>query len=180
MKWLRTLVIFDHGGVATSDDWKEVHESYVRSIQSIDFPPGSGVLKLRRKTRRPDGQWSRNGVKFLKNRFLAHMVEVEGWRNETNFVIASNRIPPKLKLFPGLETYCEPITSEFGDFDFVTIAPNGTCAAIEWETGNISSSHRSMNKLAVALISGKIHAGVLIVPSRNLYEHLTDRIGNIG
>jgi hypothetical protein len=37
-----------------------------------------------------------------------------------------------------------------------------------------------MNKLAIAFISGKIQAGVLIVPSRNLYEHLTDRIGNIG
>ena len=37
-----------------------------------------------------------------------------------------------------------------------------------------------MNKLAIALTTGKIHAGVLIVPSRNLYEHLTDRIGNIG
>jgi hypothetical protein len=36
-----------------------------------------------------------------------------------------------------------------------------------------------MNKLAIALAMGKIQAGVLIVPSRNLYEHLTDRIGNI-
>lgn len=51
--------------------------------------------------------------------------------------------------------------------------------AIEWETGNISSSHRSVNKLAIALSAGTIQAGVLIVPSRACYEHLTDRIGNI-
>lgn len=36
-----------------------------------------------------------------------------------------------------------------------------------------------MNKLAIALATGKIQVGVLIVPSRNLYEPLTDRIGNI-
>lgn len=62
----------------------------------------------------------------------------------------------------------------------MTTAANGTRIAIEWETGNISSSHRSMNKLAIALTNGVVEVGVLILPSRNLYEHLTDRIGNIG
>jgi hypothetical protein len=62
----------------------------------------------------------------------------------------------------------------------MTKAKNGTRIAIEWETGNISSSHRSMNKLAIALTNGVIDVGVLILPSRDLYEHLTDRIGNIG
>ncbi len=70
--------------------------------------------------------------------------------------------------------------SDFGGFDFMTTAANGTRIAIEWETGNISSSHRSMNKLAIALGNGIVEVGVLIVPSRALYEHLTDRIGNIG
>lgn len=37
-----------------------------------------------------------------------------------------------------------------------------------------------MNKLAIALANGIVQVGVLIVPSRQLYEHLTDRIGNIG
>lgn len=37
-----------------------------------------------------------------------------------------------------------------------------------------------MNKLAIALANGIVEVGVLIVPSRALYEHLTDRIGNIG
>ena len=79
-----------------------------------------------------------------------------------------------------MDQYQEPITSEFGGFDFVTTAPSGTHVAIEWETGNISSSHRSLNKLMIALQTGHIQAGVLIVPSRHLYQHLTDRIGNIG
>jgi hypothetical protein len=180
MKWLRTLVLFDRGDVISSSDWRKIHESYVRSIQSIDFPEGTLTLTLRRKVKRPDGQWNRNGVVYLKKRFLDHMVHKEGWHREVGFDLGKNRIPPDLRLYPSLEPYREPITSDFGSFDFVTIAPHGMHVAIEWETGNISSSHRSMNKLAIALGTGKIHAGVLIVPSRALYEHLTDRIGNIG
>jgi len=84
-----------------------------------------------------------------------------------------------MQAYPRLEDYVEPIKSKFGGFDFVTTAPSGLHVAIEWETGNISSSHRSMNKLAIALATENIHAGVLIVPSRDLYEHLTDRVGNI-
>ena len=37
-----------------------------------------------------------------------------------------------------------------------------------------------MNKLGLALAANTIDAAVLVVPSRELYEHLTDRIGNIG
>ncbi len=180
MKWLRTLVIFDQGNIVSSTDWQAIHESYVRSIQSIDFPQGSGTLVLRRKFKRPDGQWNRNGVVYLKRRFLNHMVDDEHWHAEVGFNLGKDRKPCKLQLYPSLETYQEPITSEFGGFDLVTTAPTGTHVAIEWETGNISSSHRSMNKLAIALATGTIQAGALIVPSRNLYEHLTDRIGNIG
>ncbi|MDD5387763.1 MAG: hypothetical protein PHD37_00340 [Gallionellaceae bacterium] len=180
MRWLRTLVIFDRGGVVATPDWHVIHESYVRSIQCIDFPEGAGSLTLRRKVKRPDGQWSRNGVVYLKRRFLEHMVNDEHWHAEVGFNLGNDRVPPVLMLYPGMESHHEPITSEFGDFDLVTTTSSGMRVAIEWETGNISSSHRSVNKLAIALSTGKIQAGVLILPSRNLYEHLTDRIGNIG
>jgi hypothetical protein len=179
MKWLRTLVVINRGNVVSSDDWKAVHNSYVRSIQSIDFPKGSGSLTLRRKVKRPDGKWRRNGVGYLRSQFLNHMVNVEAWRSEIGFDLSKGRTPPELRLYPSMELHHEPIKSDFGEFDFVTTAPAGARVAIEWETGNISSSHRSMNKLAIALVAGKIEVGVLIVPARALYEHLTDRIGNI-
>jgi hypothetical protein len=179
MKWLRTVVVFDKGNVLSSPDWADVHESYVRSIKSIAFPEGTGTLTLRKKVKLPNKQWTRNGVGYLKRSFLDHMVNIEGWRAEVGFDLGKNRTPPTLQLYPSLQPYQEPITSEFGDFDLVTTAPNGTHVAIEWETGNISSSHRSMNKLAIALGTGKVQAGVLILPSRALYEHLTDRIGNV-
>jgi len=180
MKWLRTLVLFDQGEVISSPDWKALHESYVRSIGDIDNPRGSGRLCLRRKVRLPNGQWARNGVGYLRSRFLEHVRDVEGWEPEGIVELARDRDQPAIRLYPSLEAYREPITSDFGGFDLVTQGADGTKIAIEWETGNISSSHRSMNKLAIALGAGIIQVGVLILPSRLLYEHLTDRIGNIG
>jgi hypothetical protein len=180
MKWLRTLVLFDKGEVISSDDWNTVHTSYVRAISSIDHPAGTGTLTLREKVKKPGGQWARNGVGFLRTRFLEFMLDSEGWKAEGDVSLSRDRLQPPIKLYPSLEAYREPITSDFGGFDFMTTAPNGMRIAIEWETGNISSSHRSMNKLAIALSNGIVEVGVLIVPSRKLYEHLTDRIGNIG
>jgi hypothetical protein len=55
---------------------------------------------------------------------------------------------------------------------------DGRYFAIEWETGNISSSHRALNKMAVGLLDGMLVGGILILPSRDMYRYLTDRIGN--
>lgn len=180
MKWLRTMVLFDQGDVISSPDWKNLHESYVRAIASIKHPRDSGSLTLRRKVRLPNNQWKRNGVGYLRKEFLAFMRDHEKWEAESDVALSKDREQPPLLLYPSMEEYREPITSDFGGFDFMAAAENGTRVAIEWETGNISSSHRSMNKLAIALSSGLMEVGVLIVPSRALYEHLTDRIGNIG
>ena len=69
------------------------------------------------------------------------------------------------------------LDQRLGDFDAILPGPAGPIVA-EWETGNISSSHRSMNKLAMLVSNGVIAAGTLVVPSRKLYVYLTDRIGN--
>lgn len=181
MKWLRTLVLFDQGDVVSSADWADIHTAYVRSIERIDNPRGSGQLVLRRKTQDSKSkQWNRNGVGYLRSRFLEHMVSDEGWQAETEVDLQHLQQQPELRLYPSLEPYTEPVTSAFGAFDFVTTTESGIRVAIEWETGNISSSHRSLNKLSIVLATNKIQAGVLILPSRDLYEHLTDRIGNIG
>jgi Restriction endonuclease BamHI len=179
MKWLRTLILFDQGNVISSNDWQTLHQSYVRSIESIDFPEGSGSLTLKRKVKDEDGQWRRNGVNYLKSRFINHILVEEKWQAEGLVDLARDRDQPPIRLYPSLELYREPVTSDFGGFDFVSTGAEGHRIAIEWETGNISSSHRSMNKLAIALANGIVDIGVLIVPSRALYEHLTDRIGNI-
>lgn len=49
----------------------------------------------------------------------------------------------------------------------------------EWETGNISSSFRALMKLYKAVLEYKIDLGVHVLPSREFYNYLTDRVGNI-
>jgi hypothetical protein len=50
--------------------------------------------------------------------------------------------------------------------------------AVEWETGNIPSSHRALNKMAVGIKQGQIIGGVLVLPVKNCAQYLTDRVGN--
>jgi hypothetical protein len=50
--------------------------------------------------------------------------------------------------------------------------------ALEWETGNVSSSHRSLNKLVLGIQRGLLVGGALIVPTKHMYRYLTDRVGN--
>lgn len=90
----------------------------------------------------------RNGVKPIKSAFIDLLVQ-QGWQ-------------PEHDLFDAHLTY-----------------PNGTPPfAAEWETGNISSSHRAVNRLALGMHEQRISGGVLVLPTRDLYRHLTDRIGN--
>lgn len=178
MKWVRTMVLFDQGDVISSSGWQKVHEDYIASIQEIKHPPGSNDLTIREKTQKPNGQWNRNGVLYLRNTFVQNMKN-KGWNTEESVDLNRIRQPFSATLYPDTSSrYEQPVSSEYGGFDVVTTY-EGIKIAVEWETGNVSSSHRSMNKLAISLEKGIIQVGVLIVPSRNLYQHLTDRVGNI-
>jgi hypothetical protein len=50
---------------------------------------------------------------------------------------------------------------------------------VEWETGNISSSHRALNKMSLGILEKVLIGGALIVPTRAMYKYLTDRVGNL-
>lgn len=64
-----------------------------------------------------------------------------------------------------------------GDVDAV-LTREGKIVALEWETGNVSSSHCSLNKMAFGIQNQVILAGFLVVPCRSIAQYLTDRIGN--
>ena len=49
---------------------------------------------------------------------------------------------------------------------------------LEFETGNISSAHRSMNKLAIGIENHDIEFGILLMPIHKLSYYLTDRVSN--
>jgi hypothetical protein len=93
-----------------------------------------------------------NGVVPIKHAFVETLNRY-GWKMEVEFPGKLGRVDASL----------ETAIGTFG---------------VEWETGNVTSSYRSLNRLSLGLIHGTIVAGVLVLPSRALYRYLTDRIGN--
>jgi hypothetical protein len=97
-----------------------------------------------------------NGVVPIKNNFIDYLRQ-KGWKPEIRMSLAKGINP--------------------GAIDAIKLTSYGIFA-VEWETGNISSSHRALNKIAVGIIQGQIIGGILILPMKNLAKFLTDRIGN--
>lgn len=97
-----------------------------------------------------------NGVVPIKANFIAHLIR-NGWQAEVPLPVVNGMRMGKIDAV---------YKSEFGN------------VAVEWETGNISSSHRALNKMALGIIQKHLIAGFLILPMRNLSKFLTDRVGN--
>lgn len=97
-----------------------------------------------------------NGVTPIKDRLIAKLKN-EGWEEEV-----------RISVVEGLSR---------GPIDAILRTSFGVFA-LEWETGNISSSHRALNKIATGIIQEHLIGGILILPMRRLAKHLTDRIGN--
>ncbi|MFD2368881.1 hypothetical protein ACFSO0_02525 [Brevibacillus sp. GCM10020057] len=120
------------------------------AIVKMENPVGSGQFLLY-------GEKKANGVKPIKDTFLQYLLQKD-WLLEYRLDVGVTNTKPG------------PIDAVFpvGDKFF----------AVEWETGNISSSHRAINKIVTGILNGKLIGGVLILPSREMYEFLTDRVGN--
>jgi hypothetical protein len=155
MKIVKIYTLKSRGNYAASEHWKNVRAQIHIAIQSCEWPVGSGSFTIHPESGKGRGEG--NGVKPIRDRFVQSL-QSEGWTIEGK---AKNAMDERI-----------------GDFDAVLAGPEKPIV-VEWETGNISSSHRSMNKLTLLLKTGIISAGVLVVPSRKLYVYLTDRIGNI-
>jgi hypothetical protein len=199
MKFVRTVVVFDRGNLLPSEQWAEAYLAYTRAIRKVVHPPGNDKFLIRRRTRKLDAQgrittqWNRNGVVPIRNQFFEQLSK-SGWQTERPVGLEHNIGHPgavrsqasiRLKEYPSLRSYqledadwANVFHQKVGDFDFYAELSGGLRCVIEWETGNISSSHRSMNKLCLIMMAGLIEVGIVILPSRDLYTHLTDRIGN--
>ena len=155
MKIVDVITLQSCGGYAASGHWKKTRKQIHDAVKRCEWPIGSGSFTIYPESgkRRNEG----NGVLPIRNEFVAFL-KSKGWAIEG---------PAKNALGQSL-----------GDFDAVLPGPQKPIV-VEWETGNISSSHRSMNKLTMLVSGGVVSAGVLAVPSRKLYVYLTDRIGNI-
>ena len=142
------------GPFARSREWKRIRRGLHEAIRAVDWPPGTGSFTIHPEPGKRRGEG--NGVKPIKKECLARLLE-QGWNAEASLDILG--------------------TSKPGELDALLEAKAGWIA-MEWETGNISSSHRALNKMAIGLMRGSLVGATLVVPSRKLYKWLTDRVGN--
>lgn len=133
--------------------WSDVEEA----VACTDWPHGTGKFTIYPESGKKRGQG--NGVKFIKKPCLQKLNN-NGWEIERLPDIGSSVL-------------------RTGDLDALKLTNEGY-VAFEWETGNISSSHRALNKLFLTMQETNTIGSFLVVPSNNLKQYLTDRVGNIG
>lgn len=157
MKIVERRDILQAGEFPGSDTWHDACNDVEDAVRATDWPHGSGSFSIYPESGKKRGEG--NGVVPIKKPCL-EMLEELGWETETLPDIGDT-----------------PLRT--GDLDAISQTPEGFIG-FEWETGNISSSHRALNKLLLTFLKGRLVGGFLVVPSNALKPYLTDRIGNIG
>ncbi len=150
MRLVKVENIVSAGVFAKKEERKQIQSEIEAGISAIHWPPKSGSFTLCKVKQG-------NGVKPIKDSFVQHLAS-NGWVAEQ-----------KMRLAKGLG---------LGKVDSIKQLQSGKYFAVEWETGNISSSHRALNKLALGVLDGYLEGGALVLPSKEMYPYLTDRIGN--
>lgn len=150
MRLLNVRHLIRTGEFADSSVLARIETDIANGIREVHWPPGSSSFRLL-------DQAKGNGVTPIKLDFIEHL-ESRGWQSEQRMRLAASLGPGKV--------------------DAVLPLGNNRYFAVEWETGNISSSHRALNKMALGLLDGCLAGGALVLPSRAMYRYLTDRIGN--
>lgn len=165
MKISETVVLLQRGAFAESAEWAAIRTTIHDAIKQAEWPVGSGSFTIYPESGKKSGQG--NGVVPIKAKPMK-VLKGAGWTLEYPWEVAT-----KTGVTADKRKGTRP-----GDIDAAKQFDQGL-VVVEWETGNISSSHRAINKMALGLVAKKCVAGVLVVPNMKLAQYLTDRIGNI-
>jgi hypothetical protein len=149
MKIVQEISLISVGSFEESNDWSIIRSEIREAISLIVHPLGASNFTI-------NPARHGNGVKPIKEACMIALSDQFGWRLETPIYYAT-RSPGKVDATKAIDNYL---------------------FALEWETGNISSSHRAINKMVLGLLRRVFLGAVLVLPSRKLYPYLTDRIGN--
>ncbi len=155
MKIVKIETLASSGPFAKSEAWQKIRSDLLVGIRAVVWPKGTKKFTIYPQSGKKRGEG--NGVKPIKDGLIKRLTK-RGWGSEITVDLG--------------------VTPNPGKFDAVLKSTEHKPVVLEWETGNISSSHRALNKMALGLCTGKLAAGILVVPSRKLYVYLTDRIGN--
>src|SRR5712692_74057 len=125
MKIEHVETVLHCGAYARSRHWSKTRRSIHAAVKKCAWPPGSDKFTIYPQSGKKRGEG--NGVGPIKTEFV-NQLKMCGWAIEGR---AKNLLGEAL-----------------GNFDAVLAGPKKPIVA-EWETGNISSSHRSMNKMTM-------------------------------
>lgn len=165
MKIKVALDIVRAGRFPRTKTWRRAMLEVETAIAKSDWPFGSGSFSLNpepivdkrgRLDRHP------NGVVPIKVPMIGHL-ESCGWETEA--------LPDLPVGFEGRDV----LTT--GDLDAL-LFDRGRYVGFEWETGNVSSTHRAINKLLDGITRGTLSGGILVLAMRETQRYLTDRVGN--
>lgn len=165
MKITETVVLMQRGQFAGSAEWRSIRDAIHIAIAQGEWPVGSGSFTIHPECGKKSGEG--NGVVPIKVKPM-QLLKDAGWTLEYPWDVVK-KVGAVGKRGKG---------SKPGNIDAAKQFPQGL-VVVEWETGNISSSHRAINKMALGLVLKKCVAGVLVVPNMKLAQYLTDRVGNI-
>ncbi len=132
MKIVGVEVLQNSGKYATSQEWSATRTNLHNAVKRVSWPPGSNSFTIYPERGKKHGEG--NGVRPIKNELMKDLA-AQGWKLEEPLDVASFKRPGKL--------------------DAVLCTSHGP-VALEWETGNISSSHRALNKMALGLLRGRL------------------------
>jgi hypothetical protein len=148
------VVLIENEDFSASPVWNRIISDLRESIEEVKWPVGSSQFILFDDKGRGRGEG--NGVVPIKKMFQSNL-HSRGWVLETKMDIATHKSPGKID---------------------AVLKVDSKYFAVEWETGNISSSHRALNKMCIGLLTNKLIGGILVLPTREMYHYLTDRVGN--
>ncbi len=132
------ILLRDEGNWQASGQWLETDREIREAISSIVWPQGSKKFTINPT---PQG----NGVKPIKEAFLISL-QSRSWRTEQRVKILDQ--------------------GSSGKVDALKDFSDGTTFVVEWETGNVSSSHRALNKIVVALKEDNCYGHLLVKTRR--------------
>jgi len=165
VKIVQTISLLNSGKFALSDEWAATRAEIHAAVRKAEWPIGSGKFTIYPESGKKSGHG--NGVVPIKSKPM-ETLENRGWTLEHPWDVITGVA----------ESQSRKKGSKPGKIDAVKKVNDGL-VVVEWETGNISSSHRAVNKMALGLLKDKCIAGVLVVPNSKFAKYLTDRIGNV-
>lgn len=146
MKIVEALDIVRAGRFPKTKTWRRAMAEVEVAIEKADWPFGSGSFSLNPEpiiNRKGGSDRHPNGVMPIKVPMIKHL-ESCGWETET--------LPELPVGFEGRDV----LTT--GDLDAL-LFDGGNYVGFEWETGNVSSTHRAINKLLDGITRGTLSGG---------------------